>query len=490
MSLIESYQSNRIADTFHTIAQFILVFLILAAVNAIAMRSYKRIDTTIGRTYTLSAQTVAYLHQLEQPIQVIVTLSDQNVDLGIRDIYYDVKSLLGEYEYETRNQGENRVSVEYVDIYQQTRRTKELNISEDNAIIFRTPGLETPKSIQIDELYRLENGELREFLGENIFTRAILEISQKEIPVIYFTTGHGELDPNDFSPSQGISKLMDELKSRNLRTASLDFSANREIPKDAALVVIPAPKTRILPREQELLKSFLRKESGRVLILLEPDADHGLDDLLFEWGLLTDKALAIEASRNSLIDGGDLMVRRFAPHPITDKLLKLNMSIITDRARVVREDPGRPIDESLIIKELMATSDNSWGEKNYAVEGFPQFDPAVDLKGPVRVAAVSEKKVDSSLGISIPGGRLIVIGTSSFIANNRIQASGNLFLALNAINYAIDRVAQLNIPPRPIQKVKLDLSMEQLLLSRYLIWLGPPLLIGFLGILMYFARRQ
>ncbi len=101
MSLIESYQSNRIVDTFHTIAQFILVFLILAAVNAIAMRSYKRIDTTIGRTYTLSAQTVAYLHQLEQPIQIIVTLSDQSVDLGIRDIYYDVKSLLSEYEYET-----------------------------------------------------------------------------------------------------------------------------------------------------------------------------------------------------------------------------------------------------------------------------------------------------------------------------------------------------------------------------------------------------
>ncbi len=214
---------------------------------------------------------------------------------------------------------------------------------------------------------------------------------------------------------------MDELKSRNLRTATLDFSERREIPKDAALVVIPAPKTKILPREQELLKSFLRKDSGRVLILLEPDADHGLDDLLFEWGLLTVKALAVDTSRNSLFDGGDLMVRRFAPHPITDKLLKLNMSIITDRARVVREDPGRPIDESLIIKELMATSDDSWGEKNYAVEGFPQYDPAVDLKVPSESQRSQRKKVDSSLGISIPGGRLIVIGTSSFIANNRIK---------------------------------------------------------------------
>lgn len=490
MSLLESYQSNRIVDTLHAIAQFILVFLILAAINAIAMRSYKRIDITMGRNFTLSAQTVAYLDKLEQPIQIIVTLSEQSADLGIRDIYYDVKSLLSEYEYETRDQGENRVTVEYVDIYQQTRRTKELGITEDNAIIFRSPGSELTKTVQIAELYRVADNQIQEFLGENVFTRSILEISQKEAPVIYFTTGHGELNPNDFTPSRGISMLIDELKSRNLRSAALDFSIAKEIPNDAALIVIPAPRTKFLAREQELLKSYLRRNSGRVLLLLEPDTEHGLDDLLFEWGLLTDKAIAVEASPNSLIDGGDLMVRRFAPHPITDKLLNLNMTIITDRARVVREDPGRPIDESLIVKELMATSDRSWGEKNFNTEGFPTYDPAVDLKGPVRIAAVSEKKVDSSLGISIPGGRLIVIGTSSFITNNRIQASGNLFLALNAINYAIDRVAQLNIPPRPIQQVKLDLSMEQLLISRYLIWLGPPLLVGFLGIIMYLARRQ
>lgn len=490
MNLLESYQSNRIVDILHTIAQFVLVFLILAAVNAIAMRSYKRIDTTIGRTYTLSAQTVAYLQKLEKPIQIIVTLSDQSVDLGIRDIYYDVKSLLNEYEYETRNLGQNRINVEYIDIFQQTRRAKELNITEDNAIIFRTPGSDPTRTIGIKELYRVADNELQEFLGENVFTRSILEISQKDAPVIYFTTGHGELDPQDFTPSRGISKLLDELKSRNLKTDILDLSIAKEIPKNAALIVIPAPRTRVLPREQELLKSFLRRDSGRVLIFLEPDVDHGLDDLLFEWGLLTDKAFVVETSRGNLIDGGDLMVRRFAAHPITDELLKLNMSIITDRARVVREDPGRPIDESLIVRELMETSEKSWGEKNTTSKGFPTYDPVVDLKGPIRIAAVSEKKVDSSLGISISGGRLIVIGTSSFITNNRLQASGNLFLALNAINFAIDRTAQLNIPPRPIQKVKLDLSMEQLLFSRYLIWLGPPLIVGLLGILMYLARRQ
>lgn len=490
MNLIESYQSNRIVDRLHAIAQFILVFLILAAINAIAMRSYTRIDTTIGRSYTLSAQTVAYLQQLEEPIQVIVTLSEQSPNLGVRDIYYDVKSMLSEYEYETRDQGSNRVTVEYIDLYQQTRRAKELGITNENAIIFNSQSSPNPVIVEIDELYRVADNEIQEFLGETVFTRSILEITEEEPPKIYFTSGHGELYTNDFTPERGISKLLDELRSRNLSTGILELSNHEEIPEDAALVVVPAPQSRLLPREQEILKSYLRRNSGRILLLLEPGSEHGLDDLLFEWGILTDNAIAVETSNRDLINGGDLMVRRFKPHPITDELLKMNMSLITDRARVVREDPGRPIDESLIVTELMATSDMSWGEKNYQKEGFPEYDPVVDLKGPVRVAAVSERKVDSSLGISLPGGRLIVFGTANFITNYRIQDSGNLFLALNAINYAIDRVAQLNIPPRPIQKVKLDLSMEQLLLSRYIIWLGPPLLVGLLGILMYLARRQ
>ena len=65
--------------------------------------------------------------------------------------------------------------------------------------------------------------------------------------------------------------------------------------------------------------------------MIEPGAKHGLDDLLFEWGILADDAIAVETSRNSQIEGGDLLIRRFAPHPITNELLRLNMTLVTDR---------------------------------------------------------------------------------------------------------------------------------------------------------------
>lgn len=489
MNLIESYQSNRLVDRLHAVAQFILVFLILAAVNTIAMRNYKRIDTTLGRDFTLSAQTVAYLAQIEQPIKVVVTLSDQDNDLGIRDIFYDVKSLLNEYEYETRNNGTNRIQVEYIDIYKQASKAKELGIDQEDSIIFLS-GPQTKRVIPINKLYHMVNNELHEFLGESVFTQSVLEVSQKNPPHIYFTSGHGELDLQNFTSAQGISRLQDELKSRNIKVSTLNLASQNKVPENASLLIIPGPKTRFLPQEQELLKTYLRRSSGRLLVLLEPGDQHGLDDLLFDWGILTDNAIAVETDRASVINGGDLMIRRYSSHAITDELLEMGLHITTDRARVVREDPGRPIDDSLIVTELMETSSQSWGEKNYATEETPTYDPAIDLVGPIRVGAISERKVDSSLGISIPGGRLTVIGSSNFITNNRIQASGNLFLVLNAINYAIDRVAQLNIPPRPIRKVKLDLSIEQLLISRYLIWFGPPLVVGFFGLIVYLARRQ
>ena len=489
MNLIESYQSNRLVDRLHAVAQFILVFLILAAVNTIAMRNYKRIDTTLGRDFTLSAQTVAYLAQLERPVQIVVTLSDQDNDLGIRDIFHDVKSLLNEYEYETRNNETNRIQVEYIDIYKQANKAKELGIDQADSIIFIS-GSQRPRVIPINKLYHMVNNELHEFLGETVFTQSVLEVSQQNPPHIYFTSGHGELDIQNFTSGQGISRLQDELRTRNIDVTTLNLASQNKVPEDASLLIIPAPKTRFLPQEQELLKTYLRRSSGRLLVLLEPGYQHGLDDLLFDWGILTDNAIAVETDRDSVINGGDLMIRLYTPHAITDELIKMGMPIITDRARVVREDPGRPIDDSLIVTELMATSPQSWGEKNYATEATPTYDPTIDLKGPIRVGAISERKVDSALGISIPGGRLTVIGSSNFITNNRIQASGNLFLVLNAINYGIDRVAQLNIPPRPIRKVKLDLSLKQLLVSRYLIWLGPPLVVGFFGLIVYLARRQ
>lgn len=452
------------------------------------MRTYQRHDLTEGNIYSLSPETKSYLALLEQPIEVIVTISENTDEPGLADILKDVKLLLREYEYATRNQGENNVTVEYLNIYSQTSRARSLGIDSPNVIVFKSG--DRLRRVSIDELYKLQESEIREFLGENVFTRSILEIVETSKPTLYFTTGHGEFSAADVTASTGASNLFNELKSRSFETRSIDLSTAQAIPEDASLIVIAAPKTRLLRQERLLLESYLNKRAGRLLILLEPGRAHGLEDLFYQWGILADDTLVVERDPNFVINGGDLMVRRFSKHPITLSLFEQGIPVITDRASSVREDPGRPIDDSLVVNELLATSDKSWGERQYQETTPPTYNERIDLEGPIKIGAISERRVDSSLGITVPGGKLTVFGTSNFISNQRIQASGNLYLILNAINYSVDRYTRLNIPPRPIRKVKLDLSIEQLHLARYLIWFAPPAVIGLFGLLVYISRRN
>ncbi|MBC2606658.1 GldG family protein [Pelagicoccus albus] len=494
MSQLDQSNLKRYTDRFQAIVQIVLVLLILVAVNYIGMRTYQRIDMTESNLYSLSPETKAYLAQLQQPIEVYVTISEESKvatsdQMATQiDVYKDVTNLLREYEYATRNQGENSITVENLNIYSETSRAKKLGIESPEVIVFKSG--DRKRLVSISELYRVRDSEMREFIGENVFTRSILEIVETSEPTLYFTSGHGELSASDVSAATGASALFNQLKARNFEAKSIDLSNVESVPEDAALVVIAAPQTRFLPQEKLLLENYLNKRAGRVLAFLETGQEHGLEELFLDWGILSEDTLVVEPDPNYIINGGDLMIRRFSQHPVTLSLYEQGIPVITDRASSVREDPWRPVDDSLIVTELLATSDKSWADHNYRNISRPTFDDTLDLAGPITIGAIAERQVDSSLGITLPGGKLTVFGTSNFISNQRIQASGNLYLALNAINYSVDRHTRLNIPPRPIEKVKLDLSIEQLHLARYLIWFGPPAIIGLFGLLVYLTRRN
>jgi len=488
MSLLDSFQANRFVYRLHAAIQCALVLLVFAAVNFIGMGQYARFDVTSNHQHTLSAETLAYLEALDQPIDVIVTLSERAESQGLREIHEDILSLLRQYEYATRDNGPNRIRIEKINVYQQARRAKELGIDRPNAIVFKAG--DRRREVLVSELYALRNQEVSHFLGERVFTRSILEVTEETRTVVYFTTGHGEKRLDDVSPQNGLSQLASELENRNIQARPLDLTAAKAVPPDASLLFVAGPRARFLPQEQELLLKYLQRRSGRLAVFLEPAKPHGLEDLFFEWGLLVDDNLVVETDRNYMVGGGDLMIRRFAEHPVTEELRRLQIPLVSDRARSVRADPGRPIDDSLLVTEIMATSDESWGERRYRQDAEPVYDPAADLPPPVSIAAVSERKVDSSLGISLPGGKILAIGTADLLANRKLGASGNLYFVLNAVNWATERLARLDIPPQPIEKTMIRLSIEQLLLARYLVWLAPPALVGLLGFLLYLARRH
>jgi ABC-type uncharacterized transport system involved in gliding motility auxiliary subunit len=102
----------------------------------------------------------------------------------------------------------------------------------------------------------------------------------------------------------------------------------------------------------------------------------------------------------------------------------------------------------------------------------------------------SERVSPGSLPLSVPGGRLIVIGSGDIFSNRRLADSGCQALLLNAVNWAVDRDTQLHFPPRPIERFQLSLSQEQLAKLRLGLLFAMPGAVGLLGLLVYWTRRR
>jgi ABC-type uncharacterized transport system involved in gliding motility auxiliary subunit len=489
MKTFESFESNRWIWRINILLQIILVAVLVAIVNYIGMREYYRTDLTKNRAFSLSPETISYINELNEPVKVIVTLTDSNDSKEISQAFRDVRGVLREFAYYSRDNPRGPISVEFVNVFEQRMRAELLGVEEKpDVVVFRAGDRE--HTVFLNELYQTLDRQTNQFAGEKRFTAALLDVANRVRPIIYFLQGHGEMRLDDVNRLRGASQLEAALSERNYETSTLDLAVTRAVPADAAAVVVLSPQTPILPTEQQALRTYLSAGAGRVILALDPGQNHGLDDLLFEWGVLADDVLVVEKDPSFQLAGGDILIRRPAQHPITQVLYDNKIPVLMGLARSVRADPGRPIDESLVVTDVLATSNTSWGETSYRINSNYEFDPVSDLRGPLIVGVVSERKVDSNLAVNLPGGRLIVFGSSDFLANHRIDAAGNLTLILNSLSWAIDRDKKLNIPTRPIERLKLTLSQEQLVMTSITIVAGPALLIAMIGIIVHLMRRR
>ena len=498
MQAPDSFRTSRWLRTLNLVLQAILFLSFFGGLNYLARNYAWRFDLTQHRRHSLSPETLSYLRTLDLPVRIVATFTEDAETPEVAQAWRDLNGLLREYAYATEDRTA-RISIKYLDVYQQRREAEQIGIEQPNVILL-TCG-EKRRVVTLDELYRVEAMEKKAFLGEQTMTAAILDVSRPERKKIYFLAGHGELQPDDVAPATGLSVLKDQLKLRNFDVEILHLSTARRIPDDAALIVSAAPYERYDPSEQELLRQYLSTRAGRVILILSPGKAHGLEDLLYDWGVLVDDVVIYDTNPESFSDNGDFILRNFSPHPITQTLLDYKMTLRVGLCRSVRPDPGRATGNGLLVTTLAATYPTAWGEVSYLQNQniMPEFNPGVDLKGLPNMApanrlgviVASERvQVRDNLPFSVLTGRLVVLGTGDLVVNQRLASEGNLTLFLNAVNWAVTRDTQLNIPARPIERFQLSLNQRELTQLRYSLMIGLPAVAALLGLFVYWSRRN
>lgn len=485
-----SFRTVRWLRTLNLVLQALLVLTLFGGLNYLALHHGWRFDLTENRRHSLSPETRSYLASLRADVQIIVTLTDDTDNDEVNQAYRDVSGLLNEYVNATSTNRQHRVSVRYLDVYQQRRDAEAFGIDQPNIILVLSGN--NRRVIELSELYRVVNRIKMAFLGEQAFTAAILNVSSPRQQVLYFLQGHGEMRLDDVSPTRGLSVLAAELALRNFAVAPLDLSQSRAIPDDAALVVIAGPQNRFEPFEEELLRQYVANRAGRLLALIPPAVSHGLDNLFFDWGVLADDVFILDSGPAGQNETGDLILYPTTnPHPVITFLANNRIPLRFGASRQVRPDPGRSLDSSLEVIPLLATSETAWGERGYRLRPPFEYNPETDLPGRLAVGTASERTTATGdLPFSVRGGRLVLFGGADWVANGRLAAGGNLSLILASVNWLVDRDTQLNIRARPIERFQLSLSQQQLSRLRYLLLGGLPGVIAVLGFLVYWTRRN
>jgi len=444
----------------------ILLILVLAvAITLLSDRHYFRWDVTASGEHTLSDQTLQALKTIQEPVKAIAFVKEPSEEAS------NVKKLLASYEYHLKG-----LSFEMVDPDRNPALTRQYDIKALNTVILE--GFGQSQTVKTPD--------------EESLTNALVRLSKGRTEKVYWVMGHGERPFKSTAP-ESLASIHQNLSNQNYEFEELTL-AQKDIPSDAALVVVAAPEKNLFPEEVASLKRFLNK-GGSLLVFLEPYQDAGLKQFLREYGVVMSSDIVVD--KMSRVMGGDFllpMIVTYGNHEITRNFRLLSFFSL---ARSVELDKDVK-KKGLTLTNLALTSQESWAEtdRDALNQGKARLD-AEDRQGPLSLAVIVELDPKEAKGEEgkeedkITGeGKLAVFGDADFASNKFVSLAGNSELMINTMNYLVGRKDLITIPEKERPADHLMLTRNQGLMLFWIPVVVIPLLVIVLGMGVWRKRRS
>jgi len=480
---------KRILTSLHSIVAVLLAFVLVQMIGFIGARNPVRMNLSVRNYYELSNKTLNLLKELERQVTVTVFFQEEHA------LFHDIDNLLEEYQYYSRN-----IRVEWVDPTRDMARTEQLaskyGLTEAQVVVFDIGDRsKVVKQADLADLI-MEPGRkeptIAAFKGEQAFSSAIYGLMQGETPSVYFLVGHGEKRVSEFDQLTGYSKIGRVVVRDNLEVKELMLSGEKQIPEDAAVLVIAGPEKMMSSVEIEMIEDYLNR-SGRVLIMLDALKKTDLEPMLSRWGVALRNDIVVDPENT--LRGSDVHVRRYNTHPISMEMNSIVQFILPRSIMPLAAGDEVVAEDRPTVVPLFFTSDKSWSETQVE-ESTAKFDAGTgDFRGddpdrPISLGvAVERGATQTMLDVQIKPSRLVVFGDSDFVSNGSM-VGGNEDLFMSALNWLLEREELMAIAPKPVEEVKLSLSRKQL---RQLFWInvtGLPAIAMVMGLLAWVRRRK
>ena len=440
----------------------VLLFLaLLTILNFILSRHTHRFDLSETGKFSLAPQTINVLENLKREIKVTGFFQE-----GSRP-REEFKDLAESYRYHS-----NRLSYELLDPDRRPAIAKQYGITQYNSVVLESGKREARIKAAAD------------IVTEEELTNALIRVSRDERKVVYFLEGHGEHRIDDTGQT-GYSQVKEALEREGFDIKTLSILKEGKIPQDASIVIIGGPQRSFLGGEKEAIRQYT-KDKGQILLMLDPQEKTGLEDLLAEWGITLDNDLIVDISPNLRLLGFDptnALVLTYTSHEIVKDL---RLATLFPVARSIHFSSEK--EPALVYQALARTGPSSWGETNFASREA-RFDPTLDQKGPLDIAAAVEIREGES-DSKATGARFVIIGDSDFATNGFFNFSGNSDLVMASVNWLAQEKDLISIRPKEAKSAPLILTQTQGRIFFYIPVIVLPAVVIATGIGIWRRRKR
>ncbi|MDD5260669.1 MAG: GldG family protein [Methylacidiphilales bacterium] len=479
-----------------------LILVLFVAANGLSYKHFYRKNIAISNYNKLSGMTLNLLKQLPGEVKLVNFASPQSqTDLAAYLLYNDVDALITEYRYN----GHNKVRVEKVDPFVDVENARSMELKyklteDDNVVIVEYNGQWKALSYRdlatIDSSQAMMGGappKVEAFKGEQQITSAIQALVQGKKSRVYFLSGHGEYDiKSDLRSKEGYSTLRAYIERQNADVEKLNLVETGQIPNDADLLVVAGPRSKYNPLEVDLLDKYLQQQGGgkgaRLILMLDPDTDTGLENLLKDYGVQFQNDMVMA----KIMLPGQVKVlpqaigTKFAAHPAIDWMRKSGGNLSMGPARSLSVQPADKSKNSTLTM-LVQTPEAFWGEMDYKA-GAAEYNPGRDLAGPLPVAVAVDTASVSGGQVQLKGDKIVAIGSGSLLMNQLIgQPQVDFFI--NIMNWMLEGGKPLGIAPKAPQEFTVNISPRDIWTLAGILLLFP-VFAGLLAVGLWFQRRN
>jgi ABC-type uncharacterized transport system involved in gliding motility auxiliary subunit len=466
------------------------VLTILGLINFLGTRYHLRTDLTETQLFTLAPQSKELLRNLPQPMKVWLFTRDQN---------YQDQELLENYRRQSPN-----FKYEYVDPQARPGLAEKFGVKDFGEVY-----------LEFENKYQLvQTVNDNERLSEIRLTNRLQQIISNNTAKVYFLQGHGELriTNNQTNTQNSITQVVQGLTDKNFTALPLNLTENPQVPDDATVVIVAGPKQELLSGEVQALQGYLNR-GGNLLLMIDPNTNPKIDNLLKDWGVKLDNRLAIDISGQGLgLGPAAPLVTEYGQHPITKEFG--NGISLYPLARPLEITSVSGVESTPLLRTKPYPS--TWAESDQQSEKL-EFNEGKDLKGPLTLGVALTRKLSTqvtpiptssptstSSPIRTPSrtnansqprtrtkeSRLVVLGNSDFAKNGLFEQQLNGDVFLNSVTWLSQQDQQpLSIRPKEPTNRRITMSTAKAnLLSISSLLLLPFLSFG-AGAMIWWRRR-